>query len=60
MKKTIILSENSFKKIKRFIIKEALNSAPIFGKRDNYSGHLKTLEKKIGRASCRERVCSWV
>ena len=45
MKKTIILSENNFKKIKRFIIKEVLNSAPIFGNRDNYSGHLKTLEK---------------
>lgn len=45
MKKTIILSENTFKKIKRLIIKEAITNAPMFGKHDDYTGHLKTLEK---------------
>jgi hypothetical protein len=42
MKKTIILSENSFKKIKKLIIKEAISSGPIFG-RINYAGDLATL-----------------
>ena len=45
MKKVIILNENSFKKIKRLIIKEAITNAPIFGTRDNYAGHLSTLNK---------------
>lgn len=46
MKKTIILNENAFKKIKMLLIKEAVtNSGPLFGKHDDYTGLLGTLSK---------------
>lgn len=50
MKKTIILNENTFKKIKRMMIREALASKPnplVFGRRerDDYRGRIPNLEK---------------
>jgi len=45
MKKTIILNENAFKKIKRLIVKEAITNAPTFGKFGDYTGILRTLDK---------------
>lgn len=50
MKKTIILNENTFKKIKRMMIREALASKPnplVFGRRerDDYRGRIHNLEK---------------
>lgn len=50
MKKTIVLKENTFNKLKKIIIKEALQTAPIFGsvKTGNYIDYnpiLKGLEK---------------
>ena len=50
MKKTIILNENTFKKIKRMMIREALASNPnplVFGRRtsDDYRSRIPGLEK---------------
>ena len=50
MKKTIILNENTFKKIKRMMIREALASKPnplVFGRRetDDYRGRIPNMDK---------------
>lgn len=45
MKKTIILSENSFKKIKSLFLNEAFQNTQLKDFIDNYIGDIKTLEK---------------
>jgi len=50
MKKTIILNENAFNKIKNLIIKEAITSGPTFGNPGkkgyvDYTPYLKSIEK---------------